>query len=86
MKDRHGNEVAVGDKVRVLEICEDFLQSLPAEERRHIISMLGNEYVIDDFPEPGKASVSTEWDYADGSRGYGGLYMLGHEFELVRRS
>jgi hypothetical protein len=58
MKDRHGNLVELGDVVRVLEICDEFLDVLPDDERGHIAKMLNQEYPIDDFPEQGKASVS----------------------------
>lgn len=85
MKDRYGNTVKIGDTVRVLEIYKGFLDSLPEDEKPHIENMLGKEYVIDDFPEENKASVSIEWVYKNGDIGCGGLYMLSHEFELVNR-
>lgn len=84
MRDRHGNEVKIGDIVRVLEIYDGFLDGLPDDEKPHIVAMLGNEYVIDDLPEENKASVSIEWRFENGELGFGGLYMLSHEFELVR--
>ena len=86
MKDRHGNEVELGDIVRVVEICQEFLDILPDDEKPHIIGMLNNEYPIDDFSEEGKASVSISWDIEEGVTGHGGLYMLSHEFELVRKA
>jgi len=86
MKDRHNNNVNVGDVVRVLEICSEFLDVLPEEERPHIAGMLNNEYQIDEFPEEGKASVSIEWKYEDGTIGISGLYLLPHEFELVHKT
>lgn len=48
--------------------------------------MLFNEYEIDDLPEQGKVSVSISWDEGPGLTAYGGLYMLAHEFELVRKA
>jgi hypothetical protein len=86
MKDRHGNLVKLGDVVRVLEIAQDFIDILPDDEKSHILGMLNNEYEIDEFPEEGKASVSIWWQIEDGGIGYGGLYMLSHEFELVRKA
>lgn len=85
MRDKHGNEVRIGDTVRVLEVYAGFLDSLPDDEKPHIAAMLGHEYVIDDLPEENKASVSIEWRFENGDLGTGGLYMLPHEFELVRR-
>jgi hypothetical protein len=72
--------------VRVVELCQDFLDVLPDDELPHIVGMLNKVYPIDDFPEEGKASVSITWEIEDGIFGYGGLYMLSHEFELVKKS
>ena len=86
MKDRNGNLVELGDIVRVVEICQEFLDILPEDEKPHIMGMLNKEYPIDEFTEEGKASVSIWWDIEDGVTGYGGLYMLSHEFELVHKA
>jgi len=86
MKDRNGNEVKVGDIVRVTELCKELIEILPAEEKPHVENMLGNEYPIEEFPEPGKASVSIEWRYEDGSIGISGLYLISGEFELVSKA
>jgi hypothetical protein len=85
MLDRHGSPVAVSDVVRVIEIAPAVLASLADDERPHHEAMLNNEYEIDDLPEPGKVSVSISWDEGDGLVAYGGLYLLSHEFELVRK-
>jgi hypothetical protein len=86
MKDRHGNVVEIGDVVRVLEICQEFLDVLPDDELLYIKEILNQEYPIDDFPERGKASVSLTWGIEPGLIGHGGLYMRSHEFELIRKA
>lgn len=86
MKDRHGITVEVGDVVRVVEICQEFLDVLPEDELVHIEKMLNQEYLIDDFSEQRKVSVSISWEIEPGLMGHGGLYMLPHEFELVRKA
>jgi hypothetical protein len=86
MKDRLGNSVEIGDIVRVVEICKEFLDLLSDDELPHITAMLNNEFAIDDFPEEGKASVSISWEIGEDLTAHGGLYMLSHEFELVRKS
>lgn len=86
MNDRHGNVVELGDIVRVVEICQEFLDVLPEDELIHIEKMLNHEYPIEDFPEHGKASVSISWEIGPGLTGHGGLYMLSHDFELVRKA
>ena len=85
MIDKHGNPVEVGDMVRVLEIPHCVLATLDDEEYPYIEAMLNKEYEIDELPEPDKASVSIWWQYENGDHGYGGLYMLANEFELVRK-
>ncbi|NHZ43175.1 hypothetical protein [Massilia aquatica] len=86
MKDRHGNEVAIGDMVRVLEIDQGLLDWLPADELPHTLAMLNNEYLIEEFPEDGKASVTHWWQEAPGQSACTGLYLLAHEFELVKKA
>lgn len=86
MKDRHGNDVAIGDIVRVLEIDQGLLDWLPADELPHTLAMLNAEYPIDDFPEEGKASVTHWWEEGSGQWACTGLYLLAHEFERVKKS
>lgn len=86
MIDRHGNEVAIGDMVRVLEIDQELLDWLPADELPHTLAMLNKEYPIEDFPEDGKASVSYWWQEGPDGSACTGLYLLAHEFELVKKA
>lgn len=86
MKDCHGNDIEIGDLVRVLEIDPGYLASLPEDEQSYIAAMLHNEFTIDGFPEEGKASISICIEEGDGCCFYGGLYMLSHEFELVTKN
>lgn len=86
IKDRHGNIVGLGDVVRVVELCQDFLDVLPEDELVHIESMLNQQYPIDAFPEQHKASVSNNWEIGPGLTAHSGLSMLSHEFELVRKA
>ncbi|MES2298392.1 MAG: hypothetical protein V4582_15210 [Pseudomonadota bacterium] len=86
MKDRLGNSVDIGDIVRVVELCQEFLDLLPDDELPQVSAMLNNEFAIDGFPEEGKASVSISWEIEGNLTAHSGLYMLPHEFELVRKS
>jgi hypothetical protein len=83
MNDIDGNEVEVGDLIRVLSVDSDFLGLLEDEtERKHHLAMLNNTYHIDEIVEDGsKASVSIQWECAEGIA-TGGLYLLPHEFRL----
>ncbi|NHZ63553.1 hypothetical protein [Massilia genomosp. 1] len=86
MKDLHGNEVAVGDIVRVLQIDQWLLDLLPADELPHTLAMLNNEYPIDDFSEDGKISVTNWWEAGPEQWACSSLYLLAHEFELVKKA
>lgn len=84
MNDIDGNEVVVGDVVRVLSIDSHYLDSLDDDARMRHLAMMGNTYCIDEIVEDGrKASVSIQWDCAEGVA-VGGLYMLANEFRLVK--
>jgi hypothetical protein len=87
MLDIDGNEIDVGDLVRVLSIDADFLNNcLADDERPHIEAMLNNDYIIDEIVENGtKASVTIEWEEPEGYAS-GGLYMLPNEFRLVKKA
>lgn len=86
MKDKHGVVVEAGDLVRVLEINDDFLNILPDDERLLHEAMLNQEYEIDEIVEEStKASVSF-WKETPEGLYHGGLYMLSHEFELVKKA
>ncbi|MES2018596.1 MAG: hypothetical protein V4484_19070 [Pseudomonadota bacterium] len=86
MLDVDGNEVNVGDVVKVLVIGAEFLECLTDEEKSHHAAMVGNDYVIDELVEDGlKASVSIEWEI-EGGVAFGGLYMLSNEFRLTRKN
>ena len=86
MKDIDGNEIDVGDLVRVLSIDSDLLQyELDDEERPLHEAMLNNDYVVDEIVCDGeKASVTVEWDRPEGLM-IGGLYMRADQFCLVKK-
>ncbi len=41
----------LGDVVRVLEICQDYVDILLDDEKFYVMEMLNKEFPIDDFPE-----------------------------------
>lgn len=85
MNDIDGNEVEVGDLIRVRSVDSEFLNLLGDEtERKHHLAMLNNTYYTDELVEDGsKASASMEWECADGTA-TGGLYLLPSEFRLEK--
>ena len=87
MIDIDGNEIHVGDVVRILSIDDDFLNNcLTDDERPHHVAMLNNDYIVDEIVENGtKASVSIEWQEPEGIA-IGGLYLLPTEIRLIRKA
>lgn len=54
-KDRFGNDVRVGDKVRLIKVDSQLLSQLSAEERERVESMQGDIfsiYEIDEYGHP----------------------------------
>ena len=84
MKDIDGNEIEVGDLVKVLSIDSDLLQhGLDDEERPLHEAMIDNDYVVDEIVCDGeKASVTIESQRQEGLM-IGGLYMRPDQFRLV---
>ena len=86
MIDRNGQKVGVGDLVKILEIDEGFLGVLPEDERSLHKQLLNTVLAVDDIVEGStKASVSF-WKEFERGLYHGGLYMLPHEFEIVRKA
>ena len=86
MKDIDGNEVEVGDLVKVLHIDQDLLNNGLADDERPLhAAMLNNDYEIDGIVCDGtKVSVTVEWEFPDYIM-IGGLYMRSNEFRLVKK-
>ena len=45
-KDKHGRPVAVGSRIRIIELSRSFLESLPQDEIEDVRSMIGEEFEI----------------------------------------
>jgi hypothetical protein len=94
MKDIDGNEVEVGDIVRVLavdqevlEYCQEFAEFAltGGAQKVNDQAMLSTDYRVDSiFGEGSDASVSVEWRTADGTA-IGGLFMRSDEFRLIQK-
>ena len=61
-KDKNGNEVNVGVKVRLLSISGQWLEELPADEKSHLLSMVGEVFVIEEIDEDyGQPWIRKSW-------------------------
>ncbi len=59
-KDRSGNTVTVGSRVRVLSLGGQWLEDLSPSERADVLSMVGEVFDVTDVDEYGQAWVQKE--------------------------
>jgi hypothetical protein len=64
--DRHGNAVAIGDRVRLLQIRPSILARLSGQEHQDVASMLGQVIEVFDVYEDGQVWVSLAWSRGEG--------------------
>ena len=64
-KDRNGNSVSVGDRVRLLSLSGRWLDELPADERDDVLSMIGEIYEIEEIDEYGHPWIRKSWANED---------------------
>ena len=82
--DHKGQSVAVGTRVRVLEIATSVTKDLPADERQELQAMVGATFRVVDVDEHGAAWVHTRWvRKSDGYRHSHGLGLDPHEMEVA---
>jgi hypothetical protein len=61
-KDKNGNEVNVGTKVRLLSLSGQWLEDLPTDERLQVLSMIGEIFVIEEIDEDyGQPWIRKSW-------------------------
>ena len=85
MKDIDGNEVQIGDVIKVLHIRQEIHRILAEDEKPHTLGMLNKEYEIDGFVnENTQISVSYSVQQDRGCL-YGGLYLFPNEFRLIKK-
>lgn len=83
-KDRHGREVSVGARVRVVSLSQSFLDSLPDDEKDDVRSMIGEVFEIHEIDKYGSAWVGKGWNSDDGESYRGHHVALDSaEMELV---
>jgi len=82
--DKNGNEVHVGDKVKIVTLESSFLSGLEIEAKKKVQSMIGEIFLIDEIDEYGGAWVHKEWcnDRGDECESHG-VSLSSNEMELV---
>lgn len=83
-KDKHGQPVKVGSKVRLVELSPTFLDSLPQDEIDDVRSMIGDVLEVYEIDDYGCAWVEKGWHYTDQGQYMGHSIGLDfHEMELI---
>lgn len=83
-KDRNGSTVAVGSRVRIVELPQGLLESLPEDEQEELRSMLGETFKVLEITKNGYAAVEKEWHYPEeGHYMSHSLTLTDKEMELV---
>lgn len=81
-RDRNGNIVAIGSKVRILSIDPGLVASLPADERERVRSMIGCSLFVDEIDEHGFAIVTQDWVVDNGKTESHSISLAPTEMEL----
>lgn len=82
--DVHGNLVTVGSEVRLLRLVGSWLGDLPAEERRDVLSMIGETFVVEEVDEYGQPWIRKSWpNEAEGRCHSHSIALEPQEFERV---
>lgn len=82
-KDRNGRTVRLGSRVRIVHLSQEFLNSLPEDERPLVLEMLGNIFEVDEIDSHGSAWVTKCWDRRDGTYDAHGIGLSCSEMELA---
>jgi hypothetical protein len=56
-KDRNGNVVQVGTRVRVVSLSGKWLDELPGDEKDEVLSMIGEVFEVEEIDEYGQPWV-----------------------------
>lgn len=83
--DRNGKTVKVGDQVRLVAVQPGVLDSLRADERADVASMIGETFEVEEIDDYGSAWVHKLWNRGDGETESHGLALSAAEMELVER-
>ena len=83
-KDKHGNAVCVGARVRVLSLSGEWLNDLPQDEKGNVLSMIGEVFEIEEIDEYGQPWVRKSWpNERDSSCQSHSVALAPHEIERV---
>ena len=83
-KDKNGNIVLVGSRVRLLSLSGNWLAELPPDEKSSVLSMIGGVFEVEEIDEYGHPWVSKSWpDKQQETCRSHSIALEPHEVELV---
>ena len=83
-KDKHSRPVAIGARIRLLELSDRFLESLPADELEDVRSMFGMIFEVEEIDEYGQPWISKSWpNEREGTCHSHSIALESNEMELV---
>ncbi len=83
-KDKHGIVVSVGTRVRLLGLAGQWLDRLPDDEKKDVLSMIGETFEVEEIDEYGQAWVRKSWfDATGGVCNSHSIGLESHEMEVV---
>jgi hypothetical protein len=83
-RDRNGDSVDVGSRVRLLSLSGRWLEELPPDEKANVLSMIGEVFKIEEIDEYGCPWVSKWWHNEREGKGRShSIALAPHEMELV---
>lgn len=82
--DKHGRVVAIGSRVRLLQLPSSLLNDLPEDEVEALRSMLGEIFEVTEIDEYGKPWIGKGWSSPEKGQYTGhSLALDSTEMELV---
>jgi len=83
-RDRNGNIVRVGARVRLLSLSGEWLDKLPAEEKADVFSMIREVFEVEEIDEYGYPWVRKSWpNEEEGTCHSHTIALESHEMELI---
>ncbi len=83
-KDKVGNVVQIGTRVRLLCLSGQWLEELLPEEKRDVLSMIGEVFEVEEIDEYGHPWIRKSWpNEAEGKYHAHFIALEPHEMQLV---
>ena len=83
-RDKNGNIVQVGARVRLLCLSGNWLDELPTDEKADVLSMIGEVFEVEEIDEYGHPWIRKSWpNEAEGECHSHSIALESHEMELV---